>query len=451
MKILYWIGGFLVLGVIILIGVVPYLSPPEEMKIAEIDYQRLAKIEAYEEPDSREIEYKSLITLAAGDNLTLTMDPYTDSTATELKLYYDVIELNENCVDPPDYPNNYNGTGLTEGDSPIVYVIDVDVDPSNVSIDLTGLTIGKKYCFATTASNGQAESAYSNVAPNTPEITSPEPGSTLTGDFQEFTWKANGMVVTAWWMYVGSAGGMRDYCDSGDLGTTTSYTCSNLPTDGSTIYVTLWYFLNGWYYEPHQYTACSGACDSMPEITSPAPDSTLTGSSEEFTWRDNGSNVTEWWLYVGSAEETYDYCDSGNLSTTTSYSCNNLPTDGSTIHVTLLYKLDGDWNTEPYQYTAYDADVGGTPEITSPTPGSTLTGSSEEFTWTDNGADVTGWWLYVGSAEEAYDYCDSGNLDTTTSYTCNNLPTDGSTIYVTLFYMLNGDWNTEPYQYTAFE
>jgi len=60
------------------------------------------------------------------------------------------------------------------------------------------------------------------------------------------------------------------------------------------------------------------------------------------------------------------------------------------------------------------------------------------------------WWLYVGSAEEAYDYCDSGNLSTT-SYTCNNLPTDGSTIYVTLFYKLNDEWNTEPYQYTAFQ
>ncbi len=38
MKILYWIAGFLVLGVIILLGVVdltPYLSPTEEMKIAE--------------------------------------------------------------------------------------------------------------------------------------------------------------------------------------------------------------------------------------------------------------------------------------------------------------------------------------------------------------------------------------------------------------------------------
>ncbi len=91
MKILCWIAGFLVLGVIILLGVVdltPYLSPTEEMKIAEIvptpekaetDSQRLAsskqlssyKIEAYEEPHSREIESKPLLTLAQEAQLSI--------------------------------------------------------------------------------------------------------------------------------------------------------------------------------------------------------------------------------------------------------------------------------------------------------------------------------------------------------------------------------------------
>lgn len=91
MKILCWIAGFLVLGVIILLGVVdltPYLSPTEEMKIAEIvptpekaetDSQRLAsskqlssyKIEAYEEPHSREIESNPLLTLAQEAQLSI--------------------------------------------------------------------------------------------------------------------------------------------------------------------------------------------------------------------------------------------------------------------------------------------------------------------------------------------------------------------------------------------
>ncbi len=91
MKILCWIAGFLVLGVIILLGVVdltPYLSSTEAMKIAEIvptpekaetDSQRLAsskqlssyKIEAYEEPHSREIESKPLLTLAQEAQLSI--------------------------------------------------------------------------------------------------------------------------------------------------------------------------------------------------------------------------------------------------------------------------------------------------------------------------------------------------------------------------------------------
>jgi len=91
MKILYWVVGFLVLGVIILLGAVdltPYLSLTEEMKIAETvptkekaetDPQRLAsskqlsfyKIEAYEEPHSREIESQPLITSAPEAQLNI--------------------------------------------------------------------------------------------------------------------------------------------------------------------------------------------------------------------------------------------------------------------------------------------------------------------------------------------------------------------------------------------
>ena len=263
---------------------------------------------------------------AGGDNVTITLNPYSDSTATEFKRYYDI------------------------------------------------------YSFTAIASNSQAESLYSKVAINTPEITSPTPGSQLTGDSQKFTWTANGAAVEEWGLYVGSVKEARNYCDSGNLSTTSSYTCKNLPTDGSQIYVTLWYRLNGvWETEPYQYTAydCVGC---PPKINSPIPGSTLTGATREFTWTANNAAVAGWWLNVGSAEGTRNYCDSGNLSTTSSYTCKNLPTDGSQIYVTLRYRLNGVWKTEPYQYTAYNGGGGGTTDITSPTPGSKLTGTSQDFT-----------------------------------------------------------------------
>jgi len=90
MKILYWIAGLLVLGIMILLGTVdltPYLSPTEEMKIAETvptpekaetDSQKLASSKQLiffqieeGEPPSREIESKPLIPPAPEAQLSI--------------------------------------------------------------------------------------------------------------------------------------------------------------------------------------------------------------------------------------------------------------------------------------------------------------------------------------------------------------------------------------------
>ena len=76
----------------------------------------------------------------------------------------------------------------------------------------------------------------------------------------------------------------------------------------------------------------------------------------------------------------------------------------------------------------------------SPTPSSTLTGSSATFTWYPSNA-AQAYWLDVGSTQGGNDYYQSGSLPTSTlSETVNGLPTDGSTIYVTLWTEINGQW-----------
>ena len=74
-------------------------------------------------------------------------------------------------------------------------------------------------------------------------------------------------------------------------------------------------------------------------------------------------------------------------------------------------------NTEDYTYTAYA--VVAIPEITSPTPGSTLSSSTETFEWT-SGADE--YWLWVGSSAGDDDIYNSGSLGRNTSDTVYNLP-----------------------------
>ncbi len=187
-----------------------------------------------------------------------------------------------------------------------------------------------------------------------------------------------------------------------------------------------------------------------PEITSPAPGSTLSGSTETFSWIDNGTAVSEWWLWVGTSQGGQNILNSGSLGSSTSTTVSGLPTNGSTVYVRLWYKTGGSWQYEDFQYTAYtNGGGGGTPEITSPVPGSTLSGSTETFNWTDNGTAVSEWWLWVGTSQGGQNILNSGSLGSSTSKTVSGLPTNGSQVYVRLWYKTGGSWQYEDFQYTA--
>lgn len=54
---------------------------------------------------------------------------------------------------------------------------------------------------------------------------------------------------------------------------------------------------------------------------------------------------------VGTAPGLGDLYDTG-ATTSTSANPTSLPTDGSTLYVTLSYKVAGVWHAIPYTYTA---------------------------------------------------------------------------------------------------
>ncbi|MEN8693081.1 MAG: S8 family serine peptidase [Desulfobacterales bacterium] len=286
------------------------------------------------------------------------------------------------------------------------------------------------------------------VIPETPEITSPVPGSELPDNAITFEWKANWTAATKWWLYAGSSLGASDLYDSGSLGMSLSTDISDLPTDGRQIFVRLWYRVDRvWQYDDFQFTAIAISTPPTPEITSPVPGSTLPGSSVTFQWTDNGAAVTRWWLYVGNSLGANDLYDSGSLGTDLSHTIRDLPVDGRTIYVRLWFRIDGSWQSDDFQYTAcFNCN----PEITGPVPGSTLPGSSVTIQWTDNGAALTWWWLYVGNSLGAKDIYDSGSLGTSLSHTVRGLPVDGRTIYVRLWFRIGGSWQSGDFQYTAF-
>ena len=114
---------------------------------------------------------------------------------------------------------------------------------------------------------------------------------------------------------------------------------TGLPSDGSLIYATWWYYAGGqWQYIEYSYTAF-GSSSEKGTITSPAPGSTFTGSSVTFTWT-AGSGATAYWLDVGSTPGGSRYYQSGNLGNVLTNTVNGLPTNGSTVYVTLWSLLE---------------------------------------------------------------------------------------------------------------
>ena len=142
------------------------------------------------------------------------------------------------------------------------------------------------------------------------------------------------------------------------------------------------------------------------------------------------------------------YFQSGNIGNVTSYSVSGLPMNGSTVYVTLWSLVGGQWLNNQYTYTAFNQS-GSQGVLTTPTPGSTLPGSTVTFGWTA-GSGATAYWLDLESVASGNQYFQSGNLGNVTSVTVNGLPTNGSTVYATLYSMVGGQWLPNAYTYTAF-
>lgn len=78
--------------------------------------------------------------------------------------------------------------------------------------------------------------------------------------------------------------------------------------------------------------------------------------------------------------------------------------------------------------------------ITSPTNGSILSGNTVTFNWSSD-ANAAGYWVDVSNVQAGGDDLDSsGNLGLQQTETIYNLPANGSTIYVTLYSYVGGQW-----------
>ena len=174
-------------------------------------------------------------------------------------------------------------------------------------------------------------------------------------------------------------------------------------------------------------------------LTFPVQGSTLT-SPQTFSWNAAGSGW--YWLWVGSCQDCADIADwdlGGNRSTAV-----NLPTDGRAIYVTLFTFSQGLWYWGDYRFQAPGGRFSA-PQISSPTEGSTLF-STQTFRWTP-GSGIAEYYLWAGSCLNCSDIFDgSTGRDTTANI---RIPASGKPVFLTLWFLVNGEWYYRDYQFRA--
>jgi len=177
-------------------------------------------------------------------------------------------------------------------------------------------------------------------------LTAPVLGSVLASSSATFTWSP-GVGATDYMLYLGSTGVRSNNLYDSRPTAATSVNVNGLPVNGEAIYARLYSFIGGaWESLDYTYAAASQAT-----LTSPAPSSTLTGSSVAFTWS-AGTGVSMYYLLLGS-----DGVGSSNLYNSgytfhKSVNVTGLPVNGETIYARLYSQLGGAWHYLDYSYTA---------------------------------------------------------------------------------------------------
>ena len=186
-----------------------------------------------------------------------------------------------------------------------------------------------------------------------------------------------------------------------------------------------------------------------PNMVSPTPGSVLSGATVAFTWTVGSQPVSSWMLYVGTTGVgSSNILKTGSLSATTA-TATGIPSLGATVYVRLYYLVTGTTGWQSADFTYKEANTAVPAALTSPTPGSVLTGSTGTFTWS-TGTGFTGYQLWIGTTGVgSSNLLNTGQISATTT-TVTNLPTTGIKVYVRLYSIVGTSSLFTDYTFTAF-
>lgn len=276
------------------------------------------------------------------------------------------------------------------------------------------------------------EIAYDPNGDGAPQVFNPPPGSEIVGAQVQFQWTANAVAVEEWWIYVGLSTG-DDSLFNQNMGTDTSVTVNNLPTDGAPLYVRLFYRVGEvWNQRDHLYTS-----RRLPKMVFPAPGTQIVGPNIKFEWDDNGVVGNAWAIAVGRNRGGTDLFESGTLLGDQRSRDVFLPA-GVTGEVWVrLFHLPNsfDWSFADFLYTVQDPVL---PSLLEPSPGSTVGGGSDVLLhFGANGSTLFAYWVYVGREVGGRDILNSGLINRTQTSVQVTVPNEDGIIHVRLWWLVD--------------
>ena len=249
----------------------------------------------------------------------------------------------------------------------------------------------------------------------------------------EFQWTPKLVSVAEWWIYVGYTAG-DDSIFNQNMGTATKVAVNNLPTDGQTLYVRLFYRVGAiWNQRDHIYTT-----RRLPKMTFPSPGTQIAGPRVNLEWNDNGVIGNAWAISVGRTKGGTDLYESGTLVA-----------DRRSLQFPLSSAVGGDiwvrlwhlpnsftWSFADFLYKAQGAIL---PTLLEPAPGSTFPGgATKRFHFAPNNTTLFAYWVYVGTTFGGRVLFNSGFINSTQTFVdVTTLPNADTTINVRLWWLVD--------------
>ena len=185
-------------------------------------------------------------------------------------------------------------------------------------------------------------------------MSSPAAGSTLAGVSATFSW-TKGTGGLEYFLYAGTTAGANNiYAASTALNTTATVT--NLPTNGSTVYVRLWTrFSAGWQFADYTYKASTASTGgggttttAKAALTSPAAGSAIHAGSAAFAWT-AATGAQQYFLYIGTSPGANNLFGA-SMGLNRSITITGFAQSG-TVYVRLWTLLATGWQYNDYTYT----------------------------------------------------------------------------------------------------